>query len=99
MALQSVTANRPRAQDPFPEWIEPMLATLTDQRFSDTGWIYEPKWDGERCLAYRNGSEIRLLSRNKLLLNGHYPEIVQALRSHSKYPLVMDGEIVAFKGS
>lgn len=43
-----------------PEWVEPMLATLTHEHFSDTNWIYERKLDGERCLAFRDGDEVRL---------------------------------------
>ena len=38
---------------PQPTWVAPMLATLTDERFSREGWLFEPKWDGERCLAFR----------------------------------------------
>ena len=37
----------------LPEWLAPMLATLTDERFSDPGWIFERKLDGERVLAWR----------------------------------------------
>ena len=51
---------------PHPDWMGPMLATLTDLRFSDPGWIFERKLDGERCLAFRDGSRTRLLSRNRL---------------------------------
>jgi ATP-dependent DNA ligase len=46
-----------------PKWIAPMLATLTDQRFSREGWLLEPTWDGERCLAFRSGRELNLFSR------------------------------------
>ena len=44
-------------------WIAPMLATLTDERFSRQGWLFEPKWDGERCLAFRRGGDVRLFSQ------------------------------------
>jgi len=58
-----------------PEWLEPMLATLTHNEFSDKDWIYERKLDGERCLAFKNGDDLRLLSRNfiiqKLLIKSH----------------------------
>ena len=60
---------------PQPEWIAPMLATLTDERFSRQGWLFEPKWDGERCLAFRRDGSLRVLSRNRILLNDKYPEI------------------------
>ena len=51
---------RERAQ---PRWVAPMLATLTDERFSREGWLFEPKWDGERCLAFRSGGELNLFTR------------------------------------
>lgn len=47
-----------------PEWFAPMLATLTERRFSDPDWIFERKLDGERALAFHRGSEVRLLSGN-----------------------------------
>jgi ATP-dependent DNA ligase len=53
---------------PQPKWIAPMLATLTDERFSREGWLFEPKWDGERCLAFRCGGQLNLFSRNRILL-------------------------------
>ncbi|MBS4729256.1 ATP-dependent DNA ligase, partial [Mycobacterium sp. SM1] len=58
-----------------------MLATLTEKPFSDPRWIFEPKLDGERCLAFRDGERVRLMSRNRQLLNGTYPELVDALRA------------------
>ena len=82
-----------------PEWVEPMLATLTKERFSDPDWIFERKLDGERCLAFRSGGEVRLLSRNRKMLNNHYPEIAAALDDRAGSDLVVDGEIVAFTGS
>jgi ATP-dependent DNA ligase len=60
-------------------WRSPTLATLTDRRFSDPQWIFERKLDGVRGLASRDGDQVRLLSRNRLLLNGTYTEIVDAL--------------------
>jgi bifunctional non-homologous end joining protein LigD len=82
-----------------PSWTDPMLATLTDKRFSDKGWIYERKFDGERCLAFRKGRGVRLLSRNKKGLNDTYPELVDALKKQKSTDFVVDGEIVAFKGN
>jgi bifunctional non-homologous end joining protein LigD len=82
-----------------PSWIPPMLATLTDQRFSDPGWIYERKLDGERCLAFRRGSRLRLLSRNRLDVTSQYPELREALRGQAEDDFVVDGEIVAFEGN
>jgi len=82
--------------EPLPEWIEPMLATLTQRRFSSSDWIFERKLDGERCLAFRRGGEVRLLSRNRRRLDGTYPELVDALRACSDHDVVLDGEVVAF---
>ncbi|WP_300583463.1 non-homologous end-joining DNA ligase [Mycobacterium sp.] len=76
-----------------------MLATLTEKRFSDPRWIFEPKLDGERCLAFRDGKRVRMMSRNRQQLNETYPELVDALREQHVSRFVVDGEIVAFKGS
>jgi DNA ligase D-like protein (predicted ligase) len=74
-----------------------MLATLTEKRFSDPKWIFEPKFDGVRCLVFRDRRGVRLLSRNKLALDRQYPEIEDAfLAQPGEY--VVDGEIVAFEG-
>jgi bifunctional non-homologous end joining protein LigD len=79
-----------------PSWTNPMLATLTDRRFSDPGWVFEPKFDGERCLAFRQGPQVRLLSRNRKRLNDHYPELAEALAAQEADDFVVDGEVVAF---
>ncbi len=86
---------RPSAQ---PEWFTPMMATLTDQRFTDPGWIFERKLDGVRCLAFCRSGAVRLLSRNQLALDAHYPEIAEALAGQDAGDFVVDGEVVAFEG-
>jgi bifunctional non-homologous end joining protein LigD len=85
-----------RARTAQPEWIEPMLATLTHQAFSREGWIFEPKFDGERCLAFRNGRRLRMFSRNSKPLNETYPEIAEALAAQPAGSFIVDGEVVAF---
>ncbi|BBZ13911.1 ATP-dependent DNA ligase [Mycobacterium branderi] len=84
--------------EPVPDWRAPMLATLTDRRFSDPHWIFERKFDGERCLAFRDGDQLRLLSRNRQPLNGTYPELADALAAQRTAQFVVDGEVVAFRG-
>lgn len=84
--------------EPVPEWRAPTLATLTEDRFSDPRWIFERKFDGMRCLAFRDGDAIRLLSRNRQPLNGTYPEVVDALADQNVTRFVLDGEVVAFEG-
>lgn len=81
-----------------PEWMQPMLATLTDRRFSDADWIFERKLDGERALVFRDGKRVRLLSRNRKDLYATYPEVVEALTSQPAVDVVLDGEVVAFEG-
>lgn len=77
----------------------PMLATLTDKRFSDPNWIYERKLDGERAVATRKGSKVRLLTRNARNIGDTYPELIEALADQSRDDFIVDGEIVAFRGA
>ena len=82
----------------MPRWVAPMAATLTDERFSDPHWLFEPKFDGERCVAYRAADSVRLLSRNRLVLDAHYPEVVRAIQDQAATQFIVDGEVVAFAG-
>lgn len=75
-----------------------MLATLTDERFSDPDWIFERKLDGVRCLTFRDGGSPRLFSRNRRLLNDTYPELAEALNRQRTGRFIVDGEIVALRG-
>lgn len=81
----------------MPTFIKPMLAQLTDERFSDKNWIFERKLDGERCLIFKKGDNVTLKSRNNKILNESYPEIVKAAQKISIINCILDGEIVAFK--
>ena len=76
-----------------------MLATLTDDRFSDPDWIFERKLDGVRCLARRDArGRVRLLSRTDRDMSRTYPEIADALAAQADGELFVDGEIVALAG-
>ncbi len=75
----------------------PMKAVLTEQAFSDPDWVFERKLDGERCGAIRRRGQVTLLSRTGRSLNASYPELVDEL-SGARDDLLVDGEIVAFKG-
>lgn len=79
---------------PFPEEFQPMLAKLSDITFSREDWLYEIKYDGYRCVVFKNGDEIRLISRNGNLLNKDYPEIIEAVRDIEPDG-IFDGEIIA----
>lgn len=96
-SLPSDAADRLK-QNQQPDWVEPMLATLIDRRFSDEDWIFERKLDGERCLAYLSDGEVRLLSRNRKQLNVHYPQLADALLDTERDTFIIDGEVVAFEG-
>ena len=93
LPVDAKTRLQKRAQ---PKWVAPMLATLTDQVFSREGWLFEPKWDGERCLAFRRGRDLNLFSRNRIRLNEKYPEVVEAIFRQKTTCFIADGEIVTF---
>jgi len=69
-----------------------MAATLTQKRFTGPEWIFERKLDGIRVLAFKNGADVQLLSRNKLPLNGSYPAVVDAVAQLPVREVVLDGE-------
>jgi ATP-dependent DNA ligase len=73
-----------------PEWLEPMAATLTQDRFTGPEWIFERKYDGIRLLAFKDGSTVRLLSRNRL--HRHEPAIAKAIADLPVRDIVLDGE-------
>jgi len=75
----------------FPEWLEPMAATLTQERFTGPEWIFERKFDGIRLLAYKNGSQVRLFSRNRLPQN--IPSVAEAVANLPVHDVILDGEI------
>ena len=77
--------------------IEPMKAVLADTPFSDPNWIFERKLDGIRCLATRDASGVRLVSRTGRGMNHEYPTIVDALESEPCDDFIADGELVAFE--
>lgn len=83
----------------LPAWVEPELATLTRDRFSDAGWLFERKLDGERCLTFADSDGVRLMSRNQRDISTTYPEIAAAVAAQITAPgQILDGEIVAFRG-
>jgi bifunctional non-homologous end joining protein LigD len=79
------------ARQRFPEWLEPMAATLTQERFAGPDWIFERKLDGIRLLAYKNGSDVRLLSRNRL--PQQLPSVAAAIARLAAAELILDGEV------
>lgn len=75
----------------FPDWLVPMSATLTQERFTGPEWIFERKYDGIRLIAYKNGKDVRLYSRNRL--QHDHPAIVEAIKRLPVRDVIFDGEI------
>jgi ATP-dependent DNA ligase len=78
--------------------VKPMLAkstkTLPPQSSHAAGFLYEPKWDGFRCIVFRDGDEVELGSRNERPLTRYFPEVVEAVKAAFPPRCVVDGEIV-----
>ena len=75
----------------LPDWIKPMAATLTEKRFTAPEWLFERKFDGIRLLAYKQGDDVRLYSRNRLPQS--MPRIAAAIRELPTAELILDGEV------
>ena len=80
----------------MPEWLEPMAATLTQERFSGPEWLFERKFDGIRLLAYKRGNSVQLFSRNRLPQD--LPSVEKAIARLPVKDAILDGE-VAWDGS
>src|SRR3954453_16793214 len=84
---------------PIPFDYVPMNARLVDEIPSSSGqWQYEPKWDGFRCLAFRDGAKVELRSKSGQPLGRYFPEIVEAMRGMDVGTFVLDGELVIPQG-
>ena len=107
LSLESLSTREPPARreairlaprgplEAMPSSLAPMLAMAGDGVRSDPDWLYEPKLDGYRVIAYINGSAVRLQSRRGIDLTPHFPEIVSDLSAQAIDRMVLDGEIVA----
>jgi ATP-dependent DNA ligase len=78
----------------FPATVKPMLAKVEPELPRGAGWTYEPKWDGFRCLVFRDGDGVRLQSRDERPLGRYLPELVEVLGAAEGAPYVADGEAV-----
>ena len=83
-------------KDVIPFRAQPMLATLVSQPFDRTGWVYEEKYDGYRILAYKEGSKVTLLSRNRKDRSDTFPSVAEAVARLKQRTLLLDGEVIAF---
>ena len=71
-----------------------MLAKLSDEIPTGAGWLYEPKWDGFRCIVFRDGDKLELASRNERPFTRYFPELLAPLLAALPQRCVVDGEIV-----
>ncbi|MDB5700302.1 MAG: ligD [Sphingomonadales bacterium] len=76
----------------------PMEAKLVDALPTDDGWQFEPKWDGFRCLAFRDGKDIDLISKSGKALSRYFPEVVALLLELKTLRFVIDGELIISTG-
>jgi ATP-dependent DNA ligase len=74
--------------------IAPMLAKAAAEIPEGDGWLYEPKWDGFRCIVFRAGDEIELASRKEKPFTRYFPELIEPLKAALPDRCVVDGEIV-----
>ncbi|MBV8566728.1 MAG: ATP-dependent DNA ligase [Methylobacteriaceae bacterium] len=74
--------------------LKPMEARLTDTLPSGSGWQFEPKWDGFRCLAFCTGVEVELRGRSGKSLGRYFPDMVASLQVLGANHAVLDGELV-----
>ncbi len=75
----------------MPDWLEPMAATLTWERFTGGDWLFERKFDGVRVLAYKRGSDVRLYSRNRR--PQRLPDLARAVSGLPADETILDGEL------
>lgn len=79
---------------PIPRTYAPMEAQPAEELPKGAAWQYEPKWDGFRCLAFRDGERIDLESKSGKPLTRYFPELVRSLAAIRAKQFVLDGEIV-----
>jgi ATP-dependent DNA ligase len=73
--------------------LSPMLAKAADALPLGEGWLYEPKWDGFRCVVFRDGDEVVLDSRNERPLTRYFPELIAPLQACLPERCVVDAEL------
>lgn len=83
-----------KAMLPVPQTLEPMESKAVAALPVGDSWQYEPKWDGFRCLVFRDGAKVCLRSRNQRLLNRYFPELADVFAAVPLKRFVLDGEII-----
>jgi bifunctional non-homologous end joining protein LigD len=91
MATPDEVAETAAADTVFPEWVEPMAATLTQERFTHADWMFERKFDGIRLVAFKHDGDVRLYSRTRKLQ--HIPAVAAAIAALPVHDAILDGEM------
>src|SRR5678815_251844 len=91
MAKRSGVDKATAARSEFPEWVEPMAATLTQERFTGVEWTFERKFDGIRLIAFKQGADVRLYSRTRNAKQ--LPAIAAAIAALPVQDAILDGEV------
>jgi ATP-dependent DNA ligase len=94
VAPENLKEGFPRIEIPIRPPYPPMEAKSVDELPAGEGWLYEPKWDGFRCLAFRRSSQVLLQSKSGQPLGRYFPEIIEAFLELPARKFVLDGEIV-----
>src|SRR5215210_7925974 len=94
-ATRSAKAQKPAGLDalPVPVGTASMEAKLVDALPEESGWQFEPKWDGFRCLAFRAGDEVDLRAKSGKPHGRYFPEVAAMLRALAPDRFVIDGEL------
>ena len=79
---------------PVPRPLAPMEARTADELPAGDAWLYEPKWDGFRCLVFRDGADVELQSKSQKPLGRYFPEVLEAVARLRPRRFALDGELV-----
>jgi ATP-dependent DNA ligase len=77
--------------------VEPMLARSVSEIPAEPGMRYEPKWDGFRCIVFRDGDEVELASRGGKTLTRYFPDVVEQARRQLPARCAVDGELIVIR--
>ncbi|MFL6202858.1 MAG: ATP-dependent DNA ligase, partial [Thermoanaerobaculia bacterium] len=91
---EALAGEFPKIALPIKPPYPPMEARSVERIPGEGGWLYEPKWDGFRCLAFRKGKTLALQSKSGQPLDRYFPEMVEAFLALPLRAFVLDGEIV-----
>src|SRR5690242_3913914 len=91
--------DKPPSRLPAPRDLHAMEARLVDALPEEPGWQYEPKWDGFRCLAWRQGGAVELIGRSGKDLTRYFPEVAARLAALAPERFILDGELVVPQGN